>query len=593
MRIRYWWLFATAVFAGGPANAQSATPDFDKVDRMQRQMEQLQEQMKQQQEQMKRQIKQVEGELVEAKKKAAEKATASPFDGAYATDGATKAPVAPPSTIVLLSKTNAPSICTPDQQNCISLTSRLHLDVGGYNYRPATGRGLGPSTSATPGVPIQPATTPQSLDDGYNVRRARIGIQGKFMSDWNYALIYDFGGSSDGFGGLAPGSLPGGGTSGVQNAWLSYSGFSKWTGLTGFVIEGGVTDVMYTLDEATSSNDIMFMERASSQVIANNIAAGDFRSFGGLRGYNDWFWAGGFATGPTTGSNHSGTTSVTGLTPTVPAGCTNPPAGTTCSAATTVNVTTAGTTDGYGGVGRLTFQPLTGQNYSVHVGGDIEFLFQPPVGPAGTNAPGKRTLTLSDRPELRIDPTVLLNTGSIANVSRAEVYSVEAAAGWGPLFFQGEYFWYRVDREVPSNVAPAPPSSSLNFNGGYAEASWTITGESRPYIPATGAYGRITPQNPVNPGGTGWGAWEIAARYSVMNLNDRVGAIGGINGGEQSIFTAGLNWYVNPNIMFKLNYLHGVFEKQTSSTAVVPGVTTFTNVGANFDAVAGRMQVAF
>jgi hypothetical protein len=36
-----------------------------------------------------------------------------------------------------------------------------------------------------------------------------IGIIGKFFNDWNYALIYDLGGSSDGFGGAAPGSLAG------------------------------------------------------------------------------------------------------------------------------------------------------------------------------------------------------------------------------------------------------------------------------------------------------------------------------------------------------------------------------------------------
>jgi phosphate-selective porin OprO/OprP len=232
--------------------------------------------------------------------------------------------------------------------------------------------------------------------------------------------------------------------------------------------------------------------------------------------------------------------------------------------------------------------------YSLHIGGDVEWLYSPPVGPATLAAPGKRTLTLSDRPELRIDPTAILTTGSIANVSHAEVYSVEAAAGWGPLFFQGEYFWYVINREVPSNVAPATASSSLNFNGGYAEASWTITGESRPYIPATGAYGRINPQNPVNPGGTGWGAWEIAARYSVMNLNDQVGQPFGIAGGQQTVFTAGLNWYVNNNIMFKLNYLHGSIDKTAFAVnATNANLVPAGNVGANFDAVAMRMQVAF
>jgi phosphate-selective porin OprO and OprP len=571
---------------------------LEEVDRMQRQMEQLQEQMKQ-----------VRGDLADAKKKAAEAkaaaAAASPFDGAYDADvphAVAKAPVAAPSAIVVMSPTNAPSICTPDQLNCIGLTSRLHLDVGGYNYRPATSLGINsvtgaPITSVTSGKQTLFATTPQSLDDGVNLRRARIGVVGKFMGDWNYQLIYDFGGSSDGFGGLAPGSLPGGGTSGIETAWLSYTGLSKWTGLTGFAIEGGVEDTPYTLEEATSSNDIMFMERPSSQQIAANIAAGDFRSAAGLRGYNDWIWAGAYATGPTTGAIHSDTTSVTALVPTVPAGCTlakPPPPGITCSAATTVDVLASGASEQYGSFARLTFQPFSGQGYSVHIGGDVEWLFDPLVGPASLGAPGKRTLTLSDRPELRIDPTVLLNSGAIANVSHAEVYSVEAAAGWGPLFFQGEYFWYVINREVPGNVAPTPPSSSLNFNGGYAEASWTITGESRPYIPATGAYGRITPQNPVNVGGTGWGAWEIAARYSVMNLNDQVGTAAGIAGGQQSIFTAGLNWYVNTNIMFKLNYLHGTFDKTAFSiNATNANLVPAGNVGANFDAIAGRMQIAF
>ena len=379
--------------------------------------------------------------------------------------------------------------------------------------------------------------------------------------------------------GGAPGSLPGGGTSGVQMAWLSYAGFRP------FNIEGGITDVPYTLDEATSSNDIMFMERASSQVIASNIAAGDFRSAGGIRGYNDWVWAAGYFTGPTTGAIHIDNTTVTTLA-TVPAGCTGAVPPLKCSAATPVNVTTAGASEQYGSVARVTFQALQGQDYSLHIGGDVEVLLNPPVGPATLTAPGKRTLTLSDRPELRIDPTVLLNTGAIPNVSHAEVYSVEAAAGWGPLFFQGEYFWYRINREVPGNVAPAPPSSALSFNGGYAEASWTITGENRAYIPATGAYSAIIPKNPVNAAGTGWGAWELAGRYSVMNLNDQLGSIAGIAGGQQTIYTAGLNWYVNSNIMFKLNYLHGTFEKQFSALSNA-------NVGANFDAIAGRMQVQF
>ncbi len=64
-------------------------------------------------------------------------------------------------------------------------------------------------------------------------------------------------------------------------------------------------DLPWTLEEATSSNDITFMERPSSNVIATSVAAGDFRSTAGTRWWNDWFWAGGYVTGPATGAIHS------------------------------------------------------------------------------------------------------------------------------------------------------------------------------------------------------------------------------------------------------------------------------------------------
>ena len=199
---------------------------------------------------------------------------------------------APLADAVVHMPNNRPTICTTDGQNCIAITGRLHFDGGGYDYHPNSG-----------------ATVPQRLDDGVNARRARIGLAGKFLNDWNFALIYDFGGSSDGFastasaGGTAVGFLPGGALSGLENAYLSYTGFKPFGG--NLAIEGGVMDLPYTLDEASSSNDIMFMERASSGIIATNIAAGDFRSTVGARWYNDRLWAGAYATGPSTGAIHS------------------------------------------------------------------------------------------------------------------------------------------------------------------------------------------------------------------------------------------------------------------------------------------------
>src|SRR6202165_4554105 len=317
------------------------------------------------------------------------------------------------SDVVVKMPNNRPTICTADDQNCIAITSRIHFDGGGYDYHPNA-----------------PGTVPQRLDDGVNLRRARIGVLGKFGGDWNYALIYDFGGSSDGFAstasaaGVPVGFLPGGALSGVENAYLSYTGIKPFGGK--LAIEGGVMDLPYTLDEASSSNDIPFMERAASGIAATNIAAGDFRSAFGGRWYTDTFWAGAYVTGPTTGAIHS-------------ASSINPP----------------GTTEQYGTFARVAGQIVSGTDYSLHIGGNAEWLLQPPHNLIA----GTQTLTLSDRPELRIDPTTLISTGALAGVSGAQVYSVEAAGTYGPLFLQGEYFWYNVDRNA---FAPLP---SVKFKG--------------------------------------------------------------------------------------------------------------------------------
>jgi phosphate-selective porin OprO/OprP len=439
----------------------------------------------------------------------------------------------PPSGVVVTMPNNRPTICTADDQNCIAITSRVHFDGGGYDYRPNTA-----------------STSPQRLDDGVNVRRARIGVLGKFFGDWNYALVYDFGGSSDGFGGTAAGSLPGGGVSGVENAYLSYTGLKPFGGK--MAIEGGIMDIPYTLDEATSSNDILFMERASSQVIATSIAAGDFRSTFGTRWYNDVFWAGAYVTGPTTGAIHSAS-----------------------------SITPNGTTEQYGAIARVAGQIVSGPGYSVHLGADAEWLIQPPHN----LVTGAQTLTLSDRPELRIDPTSLVSTGAIANVSGAQVYSVEAAATYGPLFFQGEYFWFNVDRGAATGLPPIG-APNLNFQGGYAQASYVLTGETRTYNPASAAYNGVAPANPFSLAGGGWGAWEIAGRISTIDLNDQLATAAGIAGGRQTIYTAGLNWYVNRNIRFMFNYLHGDITKQVNATNA-------TDAGSKFDAFAMRTQVAF
>jgi hypothetical protein len=148
----------------GEARAQSAASNDAEIAALKQQMLLLEKKL----------------DSVQKQNAAKAKAVAHPTEKAETWGGVTSTtmPANAPSGVVVTMPGNRPTICTADNLNCISITSRLHFDVGAYDYRPDTA-----------------ATNPQRLDDGINARRARIGVIGKFMGDWNYALVYDFGGS--------------------------------------------------------------------------------------------------------------------------------------------------------------------------------------------------------------------------------------------------------------------------------------------------------------------------------------------------------------------------------------------------------------
>src|SRR3979409_2068292 len=154
------------------AHAQSATNSDAEIAVLKQQLRLLEQKL----DRLQQQTSANTPAAAKANAKADAKVSVASANAAYPIKGAV-----PPPEAVLKMPNNRPTFCTADDRNCIAITSRVHFDAGGYNYRPNTA-----------------ATVPQRLDDGVNVRRARIGVIGKFLSDWNYALIYAFGGASDG-----------------------------------------------------------------------------------------------------------------------------------------------------------------------------------------------------------------------------------------------------------------------------------------------------------------------------------------------------------------------------------------------------------
>jgi phosphate-selective porin OprO/OprP len=124
-------------------------------------------------------------------------------------------------------------------------------------------------------------------------------------------------------------------------------------------------------------------------------------------------------------------------------------------------------------------------------------------------------------------------------------WGLEAAIICGPFSIQGEYG--QLHASIASDFAGVDPT----YTGWYVEASWFITGEMRTY--KQGEIGRPKVKNPVNEGGHG--AWQVAAKYDVLNLSDNATLIPTCTMcGDQNTWLVGVNWWLNDNTRFMFDY---------------------------------------
>ena len=143
------------------------------------------------------------------------------------------------------------------------------------------------------------------------------------------------------------------------------------------------------------------------------------------------------------------------------------------------------------------------------------------------------------RPESHVTDIRLVDTGGIGDATDFSLIGFEAAFKHGPFSLMGEHMRASVDRDNKGD---------LDFDGSYVQASYVLTGESRSYKRKTGTWGGVTPESIV--GKNGWGAWEVATRFSNLDLTDD-----DIIGGEEDNLSFSINWYLTPQIRFNANYV--------------------------------------
>jgi phosphate-selective porin OprO and OprP len=450
---------------------------------------------------------------------------------AASTDIATlKTPPPPAGTSVTTTLGNGkPGFATADGRFTANIKAIIMLDVGNYfqdDNLPAAVNG-------------------RDLNNGANFRRARAGVDGKLFRDFDYSIIYEFGGS----GQEDPGRL--------------YEAALTYTYLKPFRFKIGAFEPNIGLAAAVSTSQMPLMERPAPAEVARGVAAGDSRvafqvSANGIMGEGDsGIAARWMATGAFTGNIIA-----------------------TGSSAASATVQPFDEQTAW--IGRVTVAPFSSTTWQAHLGANYQYVISP--NDAGATASTRYAAQLRDRPELRLDGTRLVDTGAIDS-DHTWVGGLEGAFQAGPFMAEGEWFKYKIERR--NSALPNP-----DFTGWYVQGSWVITGEPRVYNPVEARFDAPKMNYNFNPSAGTWGAFELAARYSDLDLNYHEGAfgttqpaaVGAVRGGEQKIYTFGVNWYLNPSMRMMLDYQHVDVDRLNTAGA---------QIGQEYDALAARFQLNY
>jgi phosphate-selective porin OprO/OprP len=322
-----------------------------------------------------------------------------------------------------------------------------------------------------------------------------------------------------------------------------------YLGIPNFRINAGVIQPIMTYGDTVSSGQLMFLERSE----INNIATDSYGGSDARRGIELTFQK---------------------------ADLLMPGDNLIISGAFTGNKTGDQTGHGTGGdentqvVGRIAYRLWSDGTSNIQIGGSGADILH--------RSPTSQGLQLRDRPELRVDGTRLIDTGSLA-ATGGYYWGADAEMNWQNFYLGGEYAKFSIDRT--NGTTPT-------FSGWYTEGSWVLTGETKAYgVSATnneyGSWGIPAPSRPFSLKGNSWGAWELAARYSDTDLNWEENTSGtGVAGGDEKIWTVGLNWYLNRNVRMMFDYLNVSVDRLAA-----PGSTT--QVGQDFNALGYRLQFQF
>ena len=286
--------------------------------------------------------------------------------------------------------------------------------------------------------------------------------------------------------------------------------------------------------------------------------------------------------------------------------------------------------DGWIGAARATYSPLMGSN-QLHFGINYQHRnFQSNNGATASSSSGQPSTNqlarYRARPFTQLTDVRFVDTGNFAAKSD-NIIGFEAAGIFKSLHIaaEGQYLKanaYDAGDTVTFNAASDDPVDQLDvfsspqfvpdgnpsFWGGYIEAGYFVTGETRGY--KGGQWDRTKVLKPFSKGG--FGAIQVIGRLDYLDLDDNALKSGCTNnfvtgvctapstatllgkGGKQLGFLAGVTWIPEAYLRVLVNYSHAAIEGGPQAAIVKPNSSKDVDERKyGIDAVQARFQVDF
>ncbi len=412
----------------------------------------------------------------------------------------------------------------------INLTGRVHFDAR-------------MNSTALDSIPDRDTA---SLGDNFELRRARIGLNGKIFKDINYEIVANAVGSS---------------TNIIDTAWMNY-GFNKDA-----QVRVGRFKQPFSLEELTSSNSIDFMERSYVNQLIPGKQLGAMIHGEPQKGftYGASLYQQGFD--PVTNESNMGGMAAARMT---------------ANFAELNNIADRVIHVGFAATGgKYQIVPTTSGNTQSSASVDTRATIM-------AFRSENRGLANSYRSQIGGDQIRTATYNGSANNAASVTQmmgGLELALATGPYKFQTEYAVTNRDATHPGVVLSGTTETNASLDARaktmYTELMYNVPGASWADAYKTGAFSGIRPKSNFVYG-NGGGAWQLGLRFSSYDASDTVLGTGGLSSGGSNLtraqnsakantVTLAVNWILNPNARIMFNVA------QTNFATAVEALDTAQN----------------